>query len=57
VVTLCDQDGKVTEASCRLAPGDDPRKVASRLKRREWLKESGSDFNRPLNYGPAFGVV
>jgi hypothetical protein len=44
VVALCDQDGKVTETSCRLAPGDDPRKVASRLKRREWLKESGSDF-------------
>ena len=31
----------------REALGDDPRNVAGRLKRREWLKENGSDFNRP----------
>jgi hypothetical protein len=42
VVTLCDQDGKETETSCRLAPGDDPGTVAGRLKRRELKRGSSS---------------
>jgi hypothetical protein len=37
-----------------LAPGENPRAVASRLKREAWARESGrSEFNRPLRYGPS----
>jgi hypothetical protein len=53
VVTLTDESGKPLDGkSHTLAPRENPRAVASRLRRREWLRESGSDFNRPLHYRP-----
>jgi hypothetical protein len=54
VLTMRDEDGKPTGQTHRLEPGEDPRKVASRLRLRAWRKESGeSDFNRVLRYGSA----
>jgi hypothetical protein len=35
---------------------EDARVVAGRLRRQAWLRENGSDFDRPLNYGP-LGLV
>jgi hypothetical protein len=53
-LTLCDQDGKAGDKSHRLAPGEDPRRVASRLRREQWTRESGrSRFTRPLNQSAA----
>jgi hypothetical protein len=58
VLTMCSEDGKPLDGqSHTLAPGENPRAVASRLRRQAWLRESGSDFNRPIHYGSAFGVV
>jgi hypothetical protein len=62
-LTLCDEQGKGLAATDEhgragntshvLAPGDDPRRVASRLRRAAWQSESGrSAFNRPLHYQP-----
>jgi hypothetical protein len=52
VLTMRDEDGKPTGQTHRLEPGEDPRRIASRLRLRAWRKEAGasSDFNRPLGY-------
>jgi hypothetical protein len=52
VLTMCDEEGKPTGQTHKLAKGEDPKVVAFRLRRRAWLKEQGasSDFNRPLGY-------
>lgn len=63
-VTLCDQHGKpVTKSdgevdhTAVLAPGDDPRAVAYRMRRRAWLAENEqSAFNGPI-YQRVFGVA
>ena len=51
---LCDAHGEASDVKpCRLAPGEEPRRVASRLRRAAWANESGrTAFNRPLNYRP-----
>jgi hypothetical protein len=51
VQTMRDEDGKPTGKSYRLAPGDDERVIASRLKLESWRSGTGtSDFNRALDY-------
>ena len=61
MVTLCDRHGRpITKSaddrgslSAVLAPNDEPRRVASRLRRAAWQKEEGrSAFDRPLHYQP-----
>jgi hypothetical protein len=48
---LCDEHGKGDDKPHVLAAGDDPRRVASRLRREAWQSENGrSAFNRPLHY-------
>jgi hypothetical protein len=44
---------------CRsIAPGDDHKTVAGRLTKEAWMRRAReSDFDRPLRYGPAYGVV
>src|SRR4051794_9924107 len=40
VLSLCDENGKASEAKpYRLAPGEEPRRVASRLRRASWQSE------------------
>jgi hypothetical protein len=56
-VVICTAAGKPTEEEKRLAPGDDPRTVAKRLKRDAWRREQSTaervpGFGRPLRYGP-----
>jgi hypothetical protein len=56
-VVICTAAGKPTEEERRLAPGDDPRSVARRLKRDAWRREQSTTervpgFGRRLNYGP-----
>jgi hypothetical protein len=46
VLTMCNEDGKSTGKTVKLQPEDDPRLVASRLLRKEMLKQPRSDFNR-----------
>ena len=50
-LSLCDEHGKTSETKpYRLAPGEEPRRVASRLRRAAWQSESGrTAFNRSLN--------
>jgi hypothetical protein len=63
LVTLCDQQGKPLTKSADdhdsvstvLAPGEEPRRVASRLRREAWQSER-SRFDRPLYYR-TFGVA
>jgi len=51
VLWLCDEHGKTGEKSHVLAPGEEPRRVASRLRRAAWQSEPGrSAFNRPLHH-------
>jgi hypothetical protein len=54
VLWLCDEHGNGGDKSHVLAAGEEPRRVASRLRREEWQKEPGrSAFNnRRLNYQP-----
>jgi hypothetical protein len=53
VLWLCDEHGKGDDKPHVLTSGDDPRRVASRLRRAAWQSEEGrSAFNRPLNYRP-----
>ncbi|PDT55768.1 hypothetical protein CO678_42020 [Bradyrhizobium diazoefficiens] len=52
-VTLCDEQGKPSKKTAALAEGDDPRAIAARMGRAAWLaSDSGSNFNRRLDYGP-----
>jgi hypothetical protein len=54
VLTMHDESGKPTGKEHRLAPGDDPRALASRFAWRAWQSGLGiGDFNRPLGYGPS----
>ena len=51
VLTMRDENGTPTGKSCRLAPGDNERVIASRLKLGSWRSGAGtSDFNRALDY-------
>jgi hypothetical protein len=53
VLWLCDEHGKTGEKHHVLAAGEEPRRVASRLRRAAWQSEPGrSAFNRPLYYRP-----
>jgi hypothetical protein len=50
-VILCSEDGKPTGLQERLGAGGDPRAIAGRLRKRQWIKDRGeSDFSRPLHY-------
>jgi hypothetical protein len=50
-VCLCDGEGRPAGVSEKLTVLGNERAVASRLRKREWVAESGaSDFNRSLNY-------
>jgi hypothetical protein len=55
-VVLCTSTGKRTGEEKHLAPGDDPRSVAKRLKRDALRREQNTErvrgFNRPLRYRP-----
>jgi hypothetical protein len=57
-VVICTAAGKPTEEEKRLAPGDDPRSVAKRLRRDVWRREQSTTERVPgfgrrqLNYGP-----
>jgi len=46
VLRLCDEDGEGKRHV--LAPGDDPRRVASRLRREAWQREKPA-FDRLIN--------
>jgi hypothetical protein len=51
-----DRAGERTAHVHELQPGEDPRQVAARIGKQDWLANSDerSDFNRPLNYrGPS----
>jgi hypothetical protein len=48
-VTLCDAKGEGDGKPHTLADGDDPRRIASRLRRAIWQSER-SPFSRPLHY-------
>lgn len=54
---LCDEHGKTGDdaKSYRLAPGESPRAVASRLRREGWMsaRSDKPGFGGRLNYGPA----
>jgi hypothetical protein len=53
----CDEAGKIGEKSHVLAPGDEPRAVASRMARAAYHREQPrSAFNRRLSY-PDLGIV
>jgi hypothetical protein len=56
VLTMCNEDGKSTGKTVKLQPEDDPRLVASRLLRKEMLKQPRSDFNRRIIY-QKYGVA
>ena len=49
VLTMTDEDGRVTGASERLTAGMNERAVAGAMKRRAWLAEQGASerFSRP----------
>jgi hypothetical protein len=54
-VVLCTPSGKPTGEEKHLAPGDDPRSVAKRLRRDTWRREQNKServpgFDRPLRY-------
>lgn len=50
VLWLCDEHGKAGDKRHVLADGEEPRRVASRLRRAAWQSEPGrSAFNRPLH--------
>lgn len=51
---LCDEHGKVGDKRQVLAPDDEPRRVASRLRRAEWQNER-SPFDRPLHQAEPYG--
>ena len=56
-VVLCTPSGKPTGEEKHLAPGDDPRSVAKRIRRDTWRREQNKServpgFDRPLRYGP-----
>lgn len=62
MVTLCDQQGKPitksadnhSDLSAVLTTGDDPRRIASRLRRAAWQGER-SPFDRPLYQSTPYG--
>ncbi|MFY9953780.1 hypothetical protein [Bradyrhizobium sp.] len=57
MIAMCDEDGRPTGKRLALGPGDDPKRIASKLLREQSLRRGGeSDFNRPLNY-PRSGVA
>jgi hypothetical protein len=57
VLWLCDEKGKGGDKPHVLGSGEEPRRVASRLRREAWQSEEGrSAFNRPLHYR-TFGVA
>jgi len=50
VLWLCDEKGNGGDKPHVLAPGEEPRRVAGRLRREVWHREPGrSAFNRPLH--------
>jgi hypothetical protein len=51
LLMMCTESGKPTGKPYRLEEGDDPHRIAGRLRLEAWRKESNvSDFNRPLGY-------
>jgi hypothetical protein len=54
-VTLTDETGKATSKPEALPDGVDPKRVAGMLLRNRVGERGG--FDRPLNYGPLYGVV
>jgi hypothetical protein len=58
VLQMVDESGKPAGKKFKLEPGDDPKTVAARLTKEAWMKRGGeSNFDRPLRYGPVYGVV
>jgi hypothetical protein len=53
VLNLCDEQGKPSGKSVAVGSGDDPRRIAGRLKLEAWQKEQGGGFNRRLSYQPS----
>lgn len=51
-VRMVDENGKLTGKSYKLSAGDDERRIATDLLRKQMLRAPSSDFNRPLRYGP-----
>jgi hypothetical protein len=52
-VQMCKEDGKPIGKKV-----DDAARIAGRLTKEAWMRRSReSTFNRPLDYGPPFGVV
>jgi len=50
VLWLCDEKGNGGDKPHVLAPGEEPRRVAGRLRREVWHREPGVPlFNRPLH--------
>jgi hypothetical protein len=50
VLCLCDENGKGGDRPHVLAAGEEPRRVASRLRREAWQKEPGrSAFDRSMH--------
>jgi len=58
VLQMVTEAGRPGGKKYELQPGDDPKTIAARLTKEAWVRRAReSDFNRPLNYKPPFGVV
>ncbi|WP_262048462.1 hypothetical protein [Bradyrhizobium sp. Bra78] len=54
VLRLCDEHGKGGGRRHILAPGEEPRRIASRMRREVWQRDR-TDFDRPLHQGAPRG--
>jgi hypothetical protein len=52
---LCDEHGKTGETHHVLAPGDDPRRIAGRLRRAAWQSEEGRSIDRYISRRRGYG--
>ena len=52
MLRMCNEDGQLTGKSYKLSAGDDERRIATELLRKQMLKAPTSDFNRPIRYRP-----
>jgi hypothetical protein len=57
LLTMCTESGKPIGKPYSLEEGDDPHRIAGRLRFQAWSKDKeGSDFNRRIVYRP-FGIA
>ena len=47
---MCDENGQLAGKSYKLSAGDDERRIATELLRKQMRRAPTSDFNRPLVY-------